>query len=119
MPPVSHAEPTPGKARPSRWNRLGLEVPWRAEQTAVAPLSQNERPTAPTYDGRVSPHCGSLIGSRALAAYGDVDGPSAANNRPWSRKCTARLLRRSDASASVHGCAGTHSVRLAGAGSVG
>ena len=23
-----------------------------------------------------------LIGSRALAAYGDVDGPSAANNRP-------------------------------------
>src|SRR4029453_5751587 len=52
MPPVSHAEPTPGKARPSRWNRLGLEVPWRAEQTAVAPLSQNERPTAPTYDGR-------------------------------------------------------------------
>jgi transposase-like protein len=27
-----------------------------------------------------------LIGSRALAAYGDVDGPSAANNRPWSRK---------------------------------
>src|SRR5262249_53135167 len=24
----------------------------------------------------------SLIGSRALAAYGDVDGPSAANNRP-------------------------------------
>jgi CO/xanthine dehydrogenase Mo-binding subunit len=27
-----------------------------------------------------------LIGSRALAACGDVDGPSAANNRPWSRK---------------------------------
>ena len=68
-------------------------------------------------------HCGglrgSLIGSRALAAYGDVDGPSAANNRPWSRKCTARLLRRSDASASAHGCAGTRSVRLGGAGSVG
>src|SRR5262245_49386106 len=60
-----------------------------------------------------------LIGSRALMAYGDVDGPSAVNNRPWSRKCTARLLRRSDASASVHGCAGTHSVRLASAGSVG
>jgi hypothetical protein len=29
---------------------------------------------------------GTLIGSRALGAYGDVDGPSAANNRPWSRK---------------------------------
>jgi len=29
---------------------------------------------------------GSLIGSRALAAYGDVDGPSAANNHPWSKK---------------------------------
>jgi hypothetical protein len=27
-----------------------------------------------------------LIGSRVLAAYDDVDGPSAANNRPWSRK---------------------------------
>src|SRR4029450_8427245 len=60
-----------------------------------------------------------LIGSRALAAYGDVDGPSAANNRPWSRRCTARLLRRSDASASTHGCGGTRSVRREGAGSVG
>ncbi len=60
-----------------------------------------------------------LIGSRALAAYGDADGSSAANNRLWSRKWTARLLRRSDASASVHGCAGTRSVRLGGAGSVG
>src|SRR5712692_7971365 len=60
-----------------------------------------------------------LIGSRALAAYGDVDGPSAANNHPWSRKCTARLLRRSDTSSSAHGCAGTRSVRLGGAGSVG
>src|SRR5205823_12213222 len=59
-----------------------------------------------------------LIGSRALAAYDDVDGPSAANNRLWSRKYTASLLRRSDASASVHGCVGTHSVRLGGAGSV-
>src|SRR5262245_15017727 len=28
----------------------------------------------------------SLIGSRALVAYGDVDGPSAANNHPWSKK---------------------------------
>src|SRR5262252_3050073 len=28
----------------------------------------------------------SLIGSRALAAYGDVDGPSAANNHPWAKK---------------------------------
>src|SRR5712691_8924351 len=61
----------------------------------------------------------SLIGSRALAAYGDVDGPSAANNHPWSRKCTARLLRRSDTSSSAHGCAGTRSVRLGGAGNVG
>src|SRR5215475_8176786 len=60
-----------------------------------------------------------LIGSRALAAYGDVDGPSAANNRPWSRKYTAKLLRRSDASANAHGCAGTRSGRLGGAGSVG
>ena len=60
-----------------------------------------------------------LIGSRALAACGDVDGSSAANNRPWSRKCTARLFRRSDARASAHGCAGTRSVRRAGAGSVG
>src|SRR5712691_9842539 len=60
-----------------------------------------------------------LIGSRALAAYGDVDGPSAANNHPWSRKCTARLLRRSDTSSSAHGCAGTRSVRLGGAGNVG
>src|SRR4030095_11982218 len=51
----------------------------------------------------------SRVGSRALADCGDADGPSAANNRLWSRKCTARLLRRSDASASVHGCAGTHS----------
>jgi hypothetical protein len=60
-----------------------------------------------------------LIGSRALAAYDDVDGPSAANNRLWSRKCTATLFRRSDASARVRGCGGTRSVRLAGAGSVG
>ena len=60
-----------------------------------------------------------LIGSRALTAYGDVDGPSAANNRPWSRKCTARLLRRSDANASAHGYGGTRSVRREGAGSVG
>jgi len=27
-----------------------------------------------------------LIGSRALVAYDDVDGPSAANTRLWSRK---------------------------------
>src|SRR4030095_7542479 len=60
-----------------------------------------------------------LIGSRALAAYGDVDGPSAANNRPWSRRCAARLLRRPDASASAHGCGGTRSAQLAGAGNVG
>src|SRR5262245_5368975 len=60
-----------------------------------------------------------LIGSRALTAYGDADGPSAANNRPWSRKCTARLLRRSDASANARGYGGTRSVQLAGAGSVG
>src|SRR5215831_16042260 len=60
-----------------------------------------------------------LIGSRALAAYGDVDGPSVANNHPGSRKCTARLLRRSDASASAHGCAGIRSVRRGGAGNVG
>ena len=60
-----------------------------------------------------------LIGSTALAAYGDVDGPSAANNHPGSRKYTARLLRRSDASANAHGCAGTRSARLGGAGSVG
>src|SRR6266487_3922425 len=60
-----------------------------------------------------------LIGSRALAAYGDVDGPSAANNHPWSRKYTARLLRRSDTSSSAHGCAGTRTVRLEDAGSVG
>src|SRR6516165_4665927 len=33
-----------------------------------------------------------LIGSRALAAYDDVDGSSIANNRPWSRQCTARLF---------------------------
>src|SRR6516162_4900339 len=44
----------------------------------------------------------SLIGSRALAAYDDVDGSSTANNRPWSRTCTARLLRRPDASARAH-----------------
>jgi transposase len=61
----------------------------------------------------------SLIGSRALAAYDDVDGPSTANNRPWSRKGTAMLLRRSDASASAYGYGGTHSVQRAGAGSVG
>ena len=35
---------------------------------------------------------GTLIGSRALAAYDDVDGSSIANNRPWSRQCTARLF---------------------------
>src|SRR5215471_13323408 len=61
----------------------------------------------------------SLIGSRALAAYGDVDGSSAANTRPWSRKGTPRLLRRSDASASARDCGGTRSVRRGGAGSVG
>src|SRR5262249_45518730 len=60
-----------------------------------------------------------LIGSRALAAYGDVDGSSAANHRPWSRQCIARLLRRSDARASVHSCAGTRSVRRGGGESVG
>src|SRR5215470_11630266 len=60
-----------------------------------------------------------LIGSRALAAYGDVDGSSAANNRPESRRCTAWLLRRTGASASVHGCGGTRRVRREGAGSVG
>jgi hypothetical protein len=27
-----------------------------------------------------------LIGSRALVVYVDVEGPSAANNRPWLRK---------------------------------
>jgi hypothetical protein len=53
-----------------------------------------------------------LIGSRALAAYGDVDGLSAANNHPWSRKCTARRFRKSDTSSSAHGCAGTHSAQL-------
>src|SRR5262249_47518 len=57
-----------------------------------------------------------LIGSRALAAYGDVDGASAANTRPWSRTCTARLFRRSDASASAYDCAGTRSVQRASAG---
>src|SRR6266571_2885951 len=61
---------------------------------------------------------GTLIGSRALAAYDDVDGPSAANNRPGSRKCTARLLRRPDASASARGCGGTRRVRREGAGNV-
>ena len=61
----------------------------------------------------------SLIGSRALAASDDVDGPSTANNRLWSRKGTAKLLQRSDARASAHGYGGTHSVQLAGAGSVG
>src|SRR5215470_8294782 len=60
-----------------------------------------------------------LIGSRALAAYDDVDGPSTANNRPWSRKGAAKLLRRSDARASAHGYGGTHSVQRAGAESVG
>jgi hypothetical protein len=60
-----------------------------------------------------------LIGSRALAAYGDVDGSSTANNRPWSRKGTARLLRRPDASASAHGCGGTRSAQLEGVGNVG
>ncbi len=68
---------------------------------------------------RLRENAGTLIGSRALAAYGDVDGPSAAHNHPWSRTWTARLLRRSDTSASAHGCAGTRSVRLGGAGSVG
>jgi RNA-directed DNA polymerase len=33
-----------------------------------------------------NPYTATLIGSRALAAYGDVDGPSAANNHPWSKK---------------------------------
>ena len=61
----------------------------------------------------------SLIGSRALAVYGDVGGSAAANNHPGSRRCTARLLRRSDASASARGCARTRSVQRAGAGSVG
>jgi glycerophosphoryl diester phosphodiesterase len=60
-----------------------------------------------------------LIGSRALAAYDDVDGPSAAHNRPESRKEIARVLRRSDASARAHGGVGTRSVRRGGAGSVG
>src|SRR4029450_3634037 len=50
-----------------------------------------------------------LIGSRAFVAYGDVDGPSTANNHLWWRTCTARLLRRSDTSSSAHGCAGTRS----------
>ena len=44
----------------------------------------------------VASSCGliipTLIGSRALAASGDVDGSSAANNRPWSRTCTAKLF---------------------------
>src|SRR5262249_17939195 len=61
----------------------------------------------------------SLIGSRALVAYGDVDGSSAANNHPWSRKCTTRLFRKSDTSSSAYGCVGTRSVQLGGAGSVG
>ena len=80
-----------------------------------APFS-NTRYFFPWRPIEVSP---TLIGSRALAAYDDVDGPSTANNRPWSRKGTATLLRRSDASASAHGYGGTHSVQLAGAGSVG
>src|SRR5262245_49595529 len=60
-----------------------------------------------------------LIGSRALAACGDADGPSAANHPLWASTCTARLLRRSDTSASGHGCVGTRHVRLGDAGSVG
>ena len=61
----------------------------------------------------------SLIGSRVLVASGDVDGSSAANNRPSLRTCTARLFQRSDTSSSAHGCARTRNVRLGGAGSVG
>ena len=62
---------------------------------------------------------GSLLGRRAFAAYGDVDGPSAATHRPWSSTETARVLRRSAARARAHGWAGTRRVRRGGAGRVG
>ena len=65
------------------------------------------------------PKKASLIGSRALTAYGDVDGSSAAHKHPGSSTCTARRFRRSDPSASASGCVGTHRAQLAGAGSVG
>ena len=74
-------------------------------------------------EARSCRHCGgfrgSRIGRRALAAYGDVDGPSAATHRPWSSKETARVLRRSAARARAHGWAGTRRVRRGGAGRVG
>ena len=74
-------------------------------------------------EARSCRHCGgfrgSRIGRRAFAAYGDVDGPSAATHRPWSSKETARVLRRSAARARAHGWAGTRRVRRGGAGRVG
>ena len=93
-----------------------------AEQRIPVPLSVSLRYVdrlASNNNRLQTRYLGSLIGSRALTAYGDVDGPSAANSRLWSRKCTARRLRRPDASASAHGCGGTRSARREGAGSVG
>ena len=52
----------------------------RLEERGMVSLLQPGLTRASLHDYR------SLIGSRALAAYGDVDGPSAANNHPWSKK---------------------------------
>src|SRR5919198_5338259 len=94
-------------------NAAGIDV-GATEHWVAVPEDRDEEPVR-----RFGAFTAALIGSRALAAYDDVDESSAANNRLWSRKCTARLLRRPDASASAHGYVGTRSVRLEGAGSVG
>jgi hypothetical protein len=101
-----------------RYNRLytrltAAEV--RRQLIAQKGYEDAALPTAETIGTKLN----ALIGSRALAVYGDVDGSSAANNRLWSRTCIARLFRRSDTSSSARGCGGTRSVQLGDAGSVG
>ena len=69
------------------WSFL-LAVVWSLSLVSTAKAADNGMPdlgtNASLHGAQLFP--ATLIGSRALAVYGDVDGPSAANNRLWSRK---------------------------------
>jgi hypothetical protein len=62
-----------------RWKDRPLQCP-RCQSLNVGPWG------AYHYQPGLQRYRCTLIGSRALVVYGDVDGPSAANNRPWLRK---------------------------------
>jgi hypothetical protein len=73
------------KTAESRWFATTGQAPFGRAKAAYWKITKNEFSYAIEINS-------TLIGSRALAAYDDVDGSSTANNRPWSRQCTARLF---------------------------